>query len=84
MGISIAAGVRKVSESLDSSGARGSREPVRMPVLIHHDATGRIESISIVQQAVKDLVAIGDSGPANPERIANAGLPLFRSFRNGR
>jgi len=84
MGISIAAGVRKVSESLDSGGARGSREPVRMPVLIHHDATGRIESISIVQQAVKDLVAIGDSGPANPESIANAGLPLFRSFRNGR
>lgn len=84
MGIAIAAGVRKVSELLDAGGARGSREPVRMPILIHHDATGRIESISIVQQAVKDLVAIGDSGPANPERIANAGLPLFRSFRNGR
>jgi hypothetical protein len=76
--------IRRVSESLDSGGARGSCEPVRTPILIHNDTTGRIESISVVQQAMKDLVAIRNSRPANPERIANAGLSLFGGFRDGR
>jgi hypothetical protein len=57
---------------------------MRTPILIHNDTTGGIKPISIVQQTMKDLVAIRNSRPANPERIANAGLSLVRGFRDGR
>ena len=51
--------------------------------MIHNDTTGGIEAISVVQEAMKDLVAIRNGGPANPESISDAGLPLVRRFRNG-
>jgi len=57
---------------------------VRTTVLIHNDTTGGIEPISIIQKAMKDLVAIRNSRPANPERVADAGLSFVRSFRDSR
>jgi hypothetical protein len=56
---------------------------VRTPVLIHDDAAGRIEPAPVVQETVKHLVAVWYGRPADPERIADAGLPLFRRFGDG-
>ena len=73
----------QVARSLHSRGAGGSCEPVRTPILIHNDTTGGIEPASVVQQAMKNLVAVRNGRPANPEGVANAGLPLVRRFRDG-
>jgi hypothetical protein len=68
---------------LDACGARGPREPVRTPVLIHDDPAGRIEPAPVVQETVKHLIAVRYGRPADPERIADAGLPLFCCFSDG-
>ena len=56
---------------------------MRAPVLIHDDAAGRIEPAPVVQETVKHLIAVRYGRPADPECIADAGLPLFRCFGDG-
>ena len=56
---------------------------MRTPVLIHDDTAGRIEPAPVVQETVKNLIAVRYGRPADPERIADAGLPLFRRFSDG-
>lgn len=56
--------------------AAGPRDSVLSPILIHDDATGRIEARPVVHQTMKDRVSVRNGRPADPERIAHAGLPL--------
>lgn len=69
---------------LDPRVARGALDSVLAPVLIHDHAAGRIESGPIVHQAVKYGIPIRNSRPADPKRIADACLPLFRSLGHRR
>jgi len=63
--------------------ARGSRNPVRPPVLIHNHSASQSEPASVIEQTVKYVVAIGNGRPAHPECIADAGLPLLGGFGDG-
>jgi hypothetical protein len=60
--------------------AAGPRDSVLSPILIHDDATGRIEARPVVHQTMKDRVSVRNGRPADPERIAHAGLPLARGL----
>ncbi|MGB7771492.1 MAG: hypothetical protein WBL43_06545, partial [Pseudolabrys sp.] len=60
--------------------AAGPRDSVLSPILIHDDATGRIEARPVVHQTMKDRVSVTNGRPADPERIAHAGLPLARGL----
>jgi len=44
---------------------------------VQNGATIVADAALIRQQAMEDVVAIWNSGPAHPERIAYARLPLF-------
>jgi len=60
----------------------GSRDfvPVRPRVFGYHLAAVRVEPVSVFHQALKNIVAVRNGGPANPECVASAGLSLFRCF----